>query len=129
MRRRIVQRRARAYNGRRVSAQPSASTVDEATRPTTPSPSGRLLLRMPPGLHAELARAAEREGVSLNGYITSHLGESVGWSRAERDTPQEQAAEQPRPSKSLVWALVANAVAVVLAAAAAIVILLVAILT
>jgi hypothetical protein len=129
MRRRIVRRSARPYNGRRVSAQPSASTVDEATRVTTSSPSGRLLLRMPPGLHAELARAAEREGVSLNGYITSRLGESVGWRRAEQETVPEQAAEQPRPSKTLVWALVANAAAVVLAAAAAIVILLVALLT
>jgi hypothetical protein len=83
---------------------------------------------MPPNLHAELARAAERDGVSLNGYITSRLGESVGWRRAERDAPAEQAVKQP-PSKGLVWVLVANAVAVVLAAAAAIAILLVAILT
>ena len=130
MRARIVRQSSRPYNGRRVSAQPSASTVAEATRPTTPSPSGRLLLRMPPGLHAELARAAERESVSLNGFITSRLDESVGWSRAEREAPAEQAVEQPpRPSKGLVWVLVANAVAVVLAAAAAIAILLVAILT
>ena len=84
---------------------------------------------MPPSLHAELARAAERDGVSLNGYITSRLGESVGWRRAEEATGPEQAAEQPRPSKTLVWALVANAAAVLLAATAAIVILLVAILT
>jgi hypothetical protein len=83
---------------------------------------------MPPGLHAELARAAEREGVSLNGYITSRLGDSVGWRRAEREAVPEQAA-RPRPSKTLVWALLANAVAVFLAAAAAIVILLVALLT
>jgi hypothetical protein len=127
LRRRIVRRNTRPYNGRRVSVQPSASTVDEATRPTTPSPSGRLLLRMPPGLHAELARAAEREGVSLNGYITATLGESVGWRRAEK-APSEEHTE-PRQSKTLVWALVANAVAVVLAAAAAIVILLVAVFT
>ena len=127
MRARIVRQSSRPYNGRRVSAQPSASTVDEATRPTTPSPSGRLLLRMPPGLHAELARAAEREGVSLNGYITSRLDESVGWSRAEREHLRRPAVQ--RPSKTLVWALVANAVAVLLAASAAIVILLVALLT
>ena len=126
MRRRIVRRSARPYNGRRVSAQPSASTVDEATRVTTSSPSGRLLLRMPPGLHAELARAAEREGVSLNGFITSRLGDSVGWRREEQTAPPEQAES---PSKTLVWALVANAVAVVFAAAAAIAILLVAVLT
>jgi hypothetical protein len=40
--------------------------------------SGRLLLRMPPALHADLARAAEREGVSLNAYITRVLsGEKI----------------------------------------------------
>lgn len=115
--------------GVRVSVQPSASTVDEATRTTTPSPSGRLLLRMPPGLHAELARAAERDGVSLNGYITSRLGESVGWRRAERastpvSTPVERKSHQP----AIVWVLVANAVAVALAAATAVVIVLVALL-
>src|SRR5262245_44189366 len=111
--------------GVRVSVQPSASTVDEATRPTTPSPSGRLLLRMPPGLHAELARAAEKDGVSLNGYITSRLGESVGWRRAE---PPPAAVEEKSPQPAIVWVLVANAIAVGLAAAAAIAIVLVAIL-
>jgi hypothetical protein len=84
---------------------------------------------MPPSLHAELARAAEREGVSLNGYITSRLSESVGLRRGAQGTVPEQAAEQPRPSRTLVWALVVNAAAVFLAATAAIVILLVAILT
>jgi hypothetical protein len=38
------------------------------------SHSGRLLLRMDPALHAELARAAERDGQSLNAYITGVLG-------------------------------------------------------
>ena len=32
--------------------------------------SGRLLLRMDPALHAGLAQAAERDGQSLNAYIT-----------------------------------------------------------
>jgi hypothetical protein len=39
--------------------------------------SGRLLLRMDPALHAELARAAEQDGQSLNAYITSKLGDEV----------------------------------------------------
>ena len=55
--------------------------------PKAPLPSGRLLLRMPPNLHAELAQAAEREGISLNGYITARLRESVG--RSSDDAPQE----------------------------------------
>ena len=43
------------------------------------SHSGRLLLRMPQTLHAELARAAERERVSLNQFITDALSGSLGW--------------------------------------------------
>jgi hypothetical protein len=40
--------------------------------------SGRLLLRMPQSLHEDLARASERAGVSLNGYINEALGRAVG---------------------------------------------------
>ena len=39
--------------------------------------SGRLLLRLPPTLHGELAQAAEREGKSLNAYITQALSQSL----------------------------------------------------
>jgi antitoxin HicB len=46
---------------------------------STSSHSGRLLLRMPRTLHAELTRAAEREGVSLNQFITDTLASSVAW--------------------------------------------------
>ena len=49
------------------------------------SHSGRLLLRMPPALHAELARAAERDGVSLNAFITRALAGSL-----EPDQPPGQ---------------------------------------
>lgn len=43
------------------------------------SHSGRLLLRMPKTLHAELTRASEREGVSLNQFITDSLAAAVAW--------------------------------------------------
>lgn len=43
------------------------------------SHSGRLLLRMPRTLHAELTRVADREGVSLNQFITDALASAVGW--------------------------------------------------
>lgn len=39
--------------------------------------SGRLLLRLPPALHAELTQAAEHECMSLNAYITQALSESL----------------------------------------------------
>jgi antitoxin HicB len=41
--------------------------------------SGRLLVRMPKTLHAQLTRAAEKDGVSLNQFITGALASSVGW--------------------------------------------------
>src|ERR687897_3108087 len=43
------------------------------------SHSGRLLLRMPRTLHAELTRASEREGVSLNQFITDVLASAIVW--------------------------------------------------
>lgn len=78
---------------------------------------------MPPGLHGELARAAEREGTSLNGYIIARLGEAV-----ER-SPQDgapTAANEAVPSRTVTWLLVANIAAVALAGLAALVIVLVA---
>lgn len=44
--------------------------------------SGRFLLRLPRTLHAELARQAEHEGVSLNTFVTSALAGAVGWRAA-----------------------------------------------
>lgn len=40
--------------------------------------SGRFLLRLPRSLHAELARQAELEGVSLNHYVTTTLARAAG---------------------------------------------------
>jgi predicted RNase H-like HicB family nuclease len=63
---------------------------------TAQSHSGRLLLRMPQSLHAELARAAERERVSLNQFITDALSGSLGWRSPDRDSnPVGGAREVP----------------------------------
>ena len=43
------------------------------------SHSGRLLLRMPRTLHADLTRVSEREGVSLNQFITDVLAAAIAW--------------------------------------------------
>jgi len=51
-----------------------------------PSYSGRLLLRMPQTLHAELARVAERERVSLNQFITGVLSGALGWRAPSRES-------------------------------------------
>lgn len=102
-----------AYH-RIMAATPSAAV--EAEERSKPAPSGRLLLRMPAELHAELARAAERDGVSLNGFITKALSARVGWG----DETAEQPAADDRRTRLVLAALVANAIVIGLAAAAAI---------
>jgi predicted RNase H-like HicB family nuclease len=52
------------------------------------SHSGRLLLRMPRTLHAELTRVAEREGVSLNQFITDALASAVAWRGGKNSSPE-----------------------------------------
>ena len=112
------------YDKQALSAQAPTSAVEEAGRARPSSPSGRLLLRMPPGLHGELARAAERDGTSLNGYIIAKLAESVGTplESAGRGEARREGAER----RTLMWLLAANVAGVVLAGIAAVAILLVA---
>jgi hypothetical protein len=57
--------------------------------------SGRLLVRMPATLHAELARVARREGVSLNALVIGALSGAVGWRSpdAARPEPADHAGE------------------------------------
>ncbi|MCP9484675.1 MAG: type II toxin-antitoxin system HicB family antitoxin [Gaiellaceae bacterium MAG52_C11] len=91
------------------------------------APSGRLLLRMPRTLHAELARAAEREGTSLNGFITGSLASTIGWRGEDGDSPALSSAPAGRRQTRLLLAvLLANAVVVGVAAVAAVGILLLA---
>jgi predicted HicB family RNase H-like nuclease len=99
----------------------------------TPSHSGRLLLRLPQGLHAELAHKADREEVSLNGLITSMLAGAVGWQReglseeeASGSLPEAAPGRGAARSKFMRVAIIANIVVVALAALAAIALLIVA---
>jgi len=94
----------------------SSEPADERAR----SHSGRLLLRMPKTLHAELAARSDADGVSLNQYIVSALARAV----SGEESPV--VAEQDRRDRSLRTALVVNAVVVALAAATAVVLLIVA---
>jgi HicB family len=117
-----------------VSAQAASSSVPaEKSEERAKAPSGRLLLRMPRTLHAELARAAEREGTSLNQFITSALSRTVGMSPDDEGAP-DATAETPETtarngsSRVIAAALVANAVVIGLAAVAAIAVLVVALL-
>lgn len=93
-------------------------------RAATPTPkddnrhSGKLLLRMPPALHGELARAAEREGTSLNAYITQTLSSALSG-----DQPRPAG---PGPSRFLRIAVIVDLVMVAIATAAAVALLIVA---
>jgi RNA polymerase sigma-B factor len=94
--------------------------------------SGRLNLRMPQSLHAAVARAAERDDVSLNQFITGSLAGAVAWRQENHgQEPEVTEAEPDRPSRSRTasaWlgrALVANAVLLAVAGIAAIALLVV----
>lgn len=99
---------------------------------SAPSYSGRLLLRMPQTLHAELARVAERERVSLNQFITDALSGALGWRAPSREStggtravPTERLEDGPEASTRarIPRILVANGIVVALLAVVAIVVL------
>jgi hypothetical protein len=75
-----------------AGAPQESGQTRSSTRRRTGSHSGRLLLRMPEELHADLARAADRAGVSLNAYITDTLAQTVG-------RPREREAGAPKPRR------------------------------
>jgi hypothetical protein len=75
--------------------------------------SGRLLLRMPESLHAELARASERAGLSLNAFINDALAAAVGSRREAAARPVSQRGRAERGRRRFVERLlVANLVVV-----------------
>ena len=127
MRAAVVEDGAEAY-----PREEMATREVEEPQPQQNTHSGRLLVRMPQSLHAELARVAEHEGVSLNTLITGALASSVAWRDGaveglDLDEPGAQdarpAAQRPRWTSI---ALAANLAVVVLAAIVAIVLLVVA---
>lgn len=84
---------ARAERGEREAS--SAQPPERKTKAQVKAGrSGRLVLRMPPSLHAELANAAEREAVSLNKFITNTLAAAV-------DPPEAESREGRPASESL----------------------------
>lgn len=133
-----VERAAEAMTIWLASARRDGKDIPEPK--TAQSHSGRLLLRMPQTLHAELARVAEREKVSLNQFITDVLAGALGWrttgqkpraGRAVRtlevdDKAGQTAVETPEEgSRFSSTVLVVNGILVALAAIVAIVVLLV----
>jgi hypothetical protein len=78
---------------------------------------------MPSELHSELAKAAEREGTSLNAYIVAALSASVAWRRPGEPGEQPAPSDERRSSRGLSLALTANLVVLAIAAAIAIALL------
>ena len=95
----------------------------EVPRPrSAASHSGRLMLRMPQTLHAELARAAQREDVSLNQVMTGVLAGAVEWR-------SDHSAATPDAGRIVGWgrtALVANVVVLAVVGVVALILLIVA---
>ena len=89
----------------------------ESSRESTHS--GRLLLRMPRALHAQLAARSDAEGLSLNQYIVETLTSAL-----EGDGRPGAPAQERTAPRSLKLALLANALVVALAAATCVVLLL-----
>jgi RNA polymerase sigma-B factor len=108
----------------------AAASADEANgaEPDVPKlrhgHSGRLMLRMPQSLHAELAEAAEREEVSLNQFITNTLAAAMGWHTEGGEVPS--ASQPAAPPRWLPAALVTNIVVVVIAGLVAVALLVIA---
>lgn len=118
-----------------ASAKREGKSVPEPK--TAQSHSGRLLLRMPQTLHAELARIAERESVSLNQFITDVLAGALGWratgqkARAGGAVRQLDVDDQAAPARvasseddsRFSTVLVVNGILVAVAAVVAIIVL------
>jgi hypothetical protein len=95
-RREIVARRVPSYTAP-MEAAGAPQEPEAQGRKRAGTHSGRLLLRMPESLHAELARASERAGLSLNAFINDALATAVGGRRdATRPVAQRGRAERGR---------------------------------
>ena len=89
--------------------------------------SGRLLVRMPQSLHAELARAAERDEISLNQFITGSLASAVQWRGSGTDHVVPSAAAPERRAREVRRALLVNVWLLALIAVLAVVLLVIAV--
>jgi RNA polymerase sigma-B factor len=116
---RLVQGAMRERAATRAAKDPGKTKP----RPTA-THSGRLLIRMPQSLHADLAQAAEHEDVSLNQFITNALSSAVSWRRSERIAAEAAPGAAPQPAARK--ALVANVVLLAVIAVFALVLLVVA---
>jgi RNA polymerase sigma-B factor len=93
--------------------------------------SGRFLVRMPKSLHEELARAAEKEQISLNRLVTDVLASAVeqgdpttaNVAKSDRDPVERSVSAKPASARTFRLALATNLVVVILAGVIALVLL------
>jgi hypothetical protein len=105
-------------------AETAAGQRGDASTSEQPAHSGRLLLRMPRTLHAQLAETAERQGVSLNQLIVGTLARSVNGSGPNDDSGETHNGVAPeRGPRLLTLALLVNLVVIVLAGGIAVTLL------
>jgi RNA polymerase sigma-B factor len=115
-----------AVEDRRLIPPPKPAA---SKRKSASSHSGRFLVRMPGALHQELSRAAEREQVSLNRFVTEALAASISSGWTPSTTPRPVADHNSAPGaligrkRSFRMLLAANVIVIVIAAAAAITLL------
>jgi RNA polymerase sigma-B factor len=89
--------------------------------------SGRIMLRMPRSLHAELSAAAERQEVSLNQFIASSLERALAPpADATVERPENPEADRPAVPALLRLAIVIDLIVVLVAGVVAVVVLVVA---
>jgi RNA polymerase sigma-B factor len=115
-----------------IAESRGAAAGDVSKQKSTSRYSGRFLVRMPGELHEQLARAAERNHVSLNRFVTEALAGAVGrrpLANGSEQAPAEAAepGRAPTPVRSVRIALAANLVVVVFVALVAIALLVLAI--
>ena len=68
------------------AAHAAGNPIPEPSRPALEAQSsGKLLLRMPKSLHAELVRSAKYENVSLNQYVVFLLTQALTYRASARD--------------------------------------------
>jgi RNA polymerase sigma-B factor len=108
------------------SVQASGAPARRSSKSRAPNGySGRILVRMPSELHAQLAQAAEREDMSLNRYVNDALSSSVDGSGSHA-APAESDG-QPSRARAVRLAVATNLAIVVLAGIAAVVLLVLAV--
>ena len=115
---------ASAPVGRSKSRDPSAERPERSTKARPKAGrSGRLVLRMPPSLHGELAKAAQKEAVSLNTFITNTLSAAVDGPEAQPRDGKHASASRTAGRRWLRAAFVANIVIVVAVGVVALILL------